>query len=697
MILHEIRRFGLTADCHRDIFFDAPASLSGVLADAGIISGDGYAERCAQAARLLGGGCSLVAEIDPDGALISKESIVLSFGRISAPVTVFINGVPVANVAAGHALHRLGIKHYLRGGKNRVELRLGAPESRDVILYPPRIEAYDDRVIEAVSVRQTHTEDGCFVELAMTTSGYGSDSRAVATLVSAGGSVSYANFVGDKATFNIKSPVPWWPGRLGNHSLYKLSVNLYSRGEVADSRDGYIGIRTLDVTRTDALTDRLAVNGEEFIPVMAELPLSDELSPLTEGERARKALARMALSGVNAICFTDELPTDRLLSDCDELGLLVALRLNCEIPEDGATRTLALRELYRRLAALSLHPSLAIVTSCCECDVEIERTVREALPSVKYIRDFRLNVIEPIPTLPAEATLSEFVPEGERNIFSPTMVRCTLGDVASLVSHISREHLMPYGTEETRYVSGIVAAASQKREYLAALTAEKRCGVMLPAFIDPSPLVSPSTLDYRLRPKAPWYYLSRVTRPTIAFAKVEGTRVEFFVHNLQRKVYIGKLNYSLVDTRGSVLIRDEIDVSVGSTSSESVLAIDLTELIANRRDNAVLMYTLSGKDALSYSDTALFVSERELKLCAPGIKYDLTGACNDFTLTLSASAYARAVEITFLDEDVILSDNYFDLTPTAPVRLAVTSSRPTAIESLWNKIKIRSLFDVGRG
>lgn len=697
MILHEIRRFGLTVDRYRDIFFDAPASLSDVLAEAGIISASGYAERCSLASSLLLGGCSLIAEIDPDGALLSKESVSLSFDGIGAPVTVFINGVPVANVEAGHALHRLGIKHYLRGGKNRVELRLGAPESRDVILYPPRIEAYDDRVIEALSVRQTTTEDGCLVELAMTTSGYGTDSRAVATLVSAGGSVSYANFVGDKATFNIKSPALWWPGRLGNHSLYKLSVNLYSRGEVADSRDGYIGVRTLDVTRTDSFTDRLTVNGEEYIPVMAEFPLCDALSPLSEVERSRKALARMALSGVSAVCFTDELPTDRLLSDCDELGLFVALRLDCNIPEEGATRTLALRELYRRLAALSLHPSLMIVTSSPECSRELAETVRAALPSVKYVPDLRLNAIDPIPTLPAEATLSEFVPEGERNIFSPTMVKCTVGDVTTLVSHISREHLMPYGTEEMRYVSGIVAAASLKKEYLAALGSTERCGVSLPAFLDPTPSLSPSVLDYRLRPKASWYYLSRITRPTVTFAEVDGTRVEFFVHNLQRKVYIGKLSYSLVDTSGSVLIRDETDVSVDGASSISVLRVDLTELISNRRDNTVLTYTLSGRDGLSYSDTALFVSERELKLSAPGIKYDLTGACNDFTLTLTSSAYARAVEITFLDEDVILSDNYFDLTPTAPVRLSLTSSRPTAIESLWNKIKIRSLFDVGRG
>lgn len=702
MIVHEIRRFGLSAGKYRDVFFDAPCSLADALAEAGILGGVSYEERCASARSLLSEGFTLIAEFAPDMALISKDSVVLSMDAINAPYTVLVGGVPIANIGAGHAAHRLDIKTLLRGGKNRIEFRVGAPTERlgryfDILLGAPRIEAYDDRIIDTVSVKQSRTENGVSVELSLTTVGYGTDSRAVATLVSPSGSVSYASFVDGKASIDISSPSLWWPGVLGAHSLYRLSVNLYSHGEVADSRDGVLGIRSLS-TRADGCGECLiSVNGASFAPIGALIEGYDALSPSGERERARRAVERAAMCGINTIYVKTELPTKQLLSACDELGLCVILELTGCIPEDGAARTVALRELSHTLAAYSMHPSLSIVTAPVQYADAVTSVLSSVLPDVIFVPELKIHTTEPIPTMPTEATLSEFVPEGERNIFSPTMVKCTVGDVALLVSRISREHLMPYGTEEIRYVSGIVCSAGAKQDYLDGISGLEKRGILIPSLIDTRPYFAPSVIDYRMKPKTLWYYLARLSRPTIANAVVLGTRVEFFAYNLQRNIYRGKLSYSLVDTSGAILIRDSVDVVLPPLSSECALTVDFAELIGTRPDNVVLMYTVSGNDGASYSDTALFVSERELKLLAPKIKYDLKGACNDFTLTITADAYARAVEITFYDEDVILSDNYFDITPTVPVRLDIKSPRPTAIESLWNKIKIRSMYDVGRG
>ena len=702
MIVHEIRRFGICAGEYRDIFFDAPCSVAAALSEAGIVGGVSYEEKCAAASSLIAGGCTLTAEFIPDIALISKDSVVLSLDPIDAPVTVLIGGMPIANVEPGHSVHRLNIKTLLRGGKNRIELRVGALEPKrgrfpDIILGAPRVEAYDDRIIDAVSVRQTESGDGVDVDLSITTVGYGTDSRAVATLVSPSGSVNYASFVNGKAKVHIQSPSRWWPGKLGAHSLYRLSINLYSNGEVADSRDGVLGIRNLSVLTDEYGESLISVSGAAFAPIGAVLTQADILSPLNELDRARRAVERAAMCGINAVYLKDELPSQRLLTACDELGVCVILKLSQKIPESGAERTVALRELARVFSTYSLHPSLAVVTASRENAEAVSSIVSQMLPDTAFIPDFKIHTTDWIPTMPAEATLSEFVPEGERNIFSPSMVKCTVGDVALLVSHISREHLMPYGTEEIRYVSGIVSSASFKERYIDAIRKEKKGGILIPSLIDPKPYFSPSLIDYRLRPKTLWYYISRLSRPTIASAAVYDTRVEFFGYNLQRNVYRGKLSYALVDTRGTTLIRDSVDVIIPAATSASLLSVDFAELIGERKDNAVLMYTLSGSDGVFYSDTALFVSERELKLYDPKVKYDLIGACNDFTLTLNVDAYARAVEVTFFDEDVILSDNYFDITPSIPVRIDIKSPRPTAIESLWNKIKIRSLYDVGRG
>ncbi len=701
MIVHEIRRFGLSVGKYRDIFFDAPSSLADVLSEAGIVSGEDYEERCASSYRLLSGGCTLVAEFAPDMATVSKDSVTLTLGGISAPVTVLVGGVPIANIEPGHYAHRLNIKTLLYGGKNRIELRLGAisddSELPDIILEPPRIEAYDDRVIDTLAVKEAKAEGGVDVELSLSTVGYGTDSRAVATLVSPSGSISYATLVDGHARMHIHSPSLWWPGVLGAHSLYRLSVNLYSRGEVADSRDGVLGIRDVSVRTADDGYSVITVNGSAFAPIGAVLTERDVLAPRGQIERARRAVTRAARAGINTVYIKDGLPSEQLLSVCDELGVMVILELPSDIPEEGAARTVALSELSRSLSAYSLHPSLAVITVMGGRAEAIGAVVRNTLPGVVFAPDFKMRSTEWMPTMPAEATLAEFVPEGEKNIFSPAMVRCTVGDVATLVSHISREHLMPYGTDEIRYISGVVSAASAKEDYLAAISGEDKQGILIPSLVDPRPYFSPSLIDYRLKPKALWYYLSRLSLPVIASAAVRDTRVEFFAYNLLRNDYIGKLSYALVDTDGATLIRDSIDVVIPSASVVSVFSVDLSELIGSRKDNTVLMFTLSGNNGISYSDTALFVSERELKLRAPNIKYNLTGACNDFTLTLTADAYARGVEVTFFDEDVILSDNYFDLTPAHPIKIDIHSPRPTATEALWNKIKILSLYDIGRG
>jgi beta-mannosidase len=93
--------------------------------------------------------------------------------------------------------------------------------------------------------------------------------------------------------------------------------------------------------------------------------------------------------------------------------------------------------------------------------------------------------------------------------------------------------------------------------------------------------------------------------------------------------------------------------------------------------------------------TTLFVPEKHFKLRDPKISAQIVVSDRRFSITLSAEAFARAVEISFTDVDAVFYDNYVDLTGSAPMKIAftITSSMSTA-EQLMASLKIKSIYDV---
>ena len=65
-----------------------------------------------------------------------------------------------------------------------------------------------------------------------------------------------------------------------------------------------------------------------------------------------------------------------------------------------------------------------------------------------------------------------------------------------------------------------------------------------------------------------------------------------------------------------------------------------------------------------------------------------------FLITLDAQAYARGVSLRLREADAIFSDNFFDLTPGKPRRVAVDKadlSQPLTVEQLREQLKILSV------
>ena len=75
----------------------------------------------------------------------------------------------------------------------------------------------------------------------------------------------------------------------------------------------------------------------------------------------------------------------------------------------------------------------------------------------------------------------------------------------------------------------------------------------------------------------------------------------------------------------------------------------------------------------------------------PAIQTDLSGNDGNYTLRLQSPVLARNVYVSFGDNDVSISDNYFDLLPNEAVTLQVKSKAEAA--QLKQALKVRNITD----
>ena len=79
------------------------------------------------------------------------------------------------------------------------------------------------------------------------------------------------------------------------------------------------------------------------------------------------------------------------------------------------------------------------------------------------------------------------------------------------------------------------------------------------------------------------------------------------------------------------------------------------------------------------------------------IEAKIVGRDRRYSITLTPSAFAKDVEIDFVGCDVLLYENYVDLTQNSPYKISfVLLNGEDSAQSLTSALKIRSLYDIGK-
>jgi beta-mannosidase len=209
------------------------------------------------------------------------------------------------------------------------------------------------------------------------------------------------------------------------------------------------------------------------------------------------------------------------------------------------------------------------------------------------------------------------------------------------------------------------------------------------------PVASWASIDYHFRWKALHYYAKRFFQPLMISCHEEGVLTQEPNANAQPRTIEKSFRLSVAnetmsekkvtvkweirDKTGRVIREKSHSLKVAPLSSLWLDKVDLPALALN--DEYVSYHLYEGGSPVS-EGTVIFSLPKYFHYLNPKLSYTINGD----TITVKADAYAKSVEVLNKKQDLVLSDNYFDM-DAGEKKLKIVSGKPDGI-------KLRSVYDI---
>lgn len=215
-------------------------------------------------------------------------------------------------------------------------------------------------------------------------------------------------------------------------------------------------------------------------------------------------------------------------------------------------------------------------------------------------------------------------------------------------------------------------------------------------FNDCWPVISWASVDYSGRMKALHYYARRFFAPIMLSCEehgmmdVEANMNREHFEDLEKSIRLNVTNETVEDADVTVrwtLRNPKAEVLDGG--EEEVRVPALTSKWLERRDfpdvdifSHYVSYELEKAGEVISSGTVNFSYPKYFKYEDPCLAYRIEGD----EIVVSAAAYAKSVEIQNENEDLVLSDNYFDLN--------AEEKRVKILSGSTDRLRLRSVYDI---
>lgn len=279
-------------------------------------------------------------------------------------------------------------------------------------------------------------------------------------------------------------------------------------------------------------------------------------------------------------------------------------------------------------------------------------------------------------SFPCRKTIETFTDdEGDCNPFSYIMEKHqrNYGANGKIMNYMQQTFLYPTSFDSFLYASQLLAGQAVRYGVEHFRRNRGRCmGAIYWQLNDCWPVISWSSIDYTGRWKALHYFAKRFFAPVMISCQEEGMMTqeadmnrEHFVFeksirlnvaNETRKEQKGTVLWEVRDAKGNILRSESREVTVPPLSSLWLDKVLLKEADPFRE---YVSYRFEQEGEIVSEGTVLFSYPKYFRYEDPKLTYSVEGD----EIVVNAAAYAAGVEISNAKENLVLSDNYFDMNP----------------------------------
>ena len=307
-------------------------------------------------------------------------------------------------------------------------------------------------------------------------------------------------------------------------------------------------------------------------------------------------------------------------------------------------------------------------------------------------------------SFPGKKTLDSFSLPEDQNIFSEVMESHQKNGLANtkIFSYISGYYKYPKDMGSIAYISQILQLKAIQYGVEHWRRNWGRCmGSIYWQLNDCWPVASWASIDYYGRWKALHYGAKRFYARFMATAceKEElSTEIDYYIHNESFEERKAVLRVRLIDRDFHTLYETETEITAAAFEVKNVLPMDFAPFLAEAgmKKRAVAEYSLIEDGCIVSRGTTLFVKPKYFDFKTPEYRVSVTEKADGFCIHAEADTYVSYAELSLDEYDVVLEDNFFDITSEEGVDITVDKKEfPNQVtaEEVAAALHIRSVAD----
>ena len=298
-------------------------------------------------------------------------------------------------------------------------------------------------------------------------------------------------------------------------------------------------------------------------------------------------------------------------------------------------------------------------------------------------------------------TLRDYTGEAHPNPLSEVVEFHQKREQASvrLVSYAAEEFLLPRDTETFVYATQLMQGMAIQSAVEHFRRHRGRCmGAVYWQLNDCWPAQSWSSIDYYGRYKALHYFAKRFFQPVLLSLHPEGEETVVSISNETMLPFLGHIELLVVDAELRIHHQERHACRVPTLSALDAARIRHLSWIQGEAHSRLLVCRLYGRGGeLLAERTQIYTKQKYFRYRDPALQCRVEEADGRFVIWVRGTAFASGVEIHSDRFDLVLSDNYFDLTSDMWRRIDVMHPLPgVSREALLASLTLRSVYSIGR-